>query len=74
MLDCSDYELKGNYTPGVKQICIGGRSVEVYCDNDGWTVFQSRGQFGNPIDYFYRNWTEYENGFGEPGELKYMIK
>ncbi len=58
---------KGNYTPGVKQIFIDGRSVEVYCDNDGWTVFQSRGQIGFTIQYFYRRWSEYKNGFGVPG-------
>jgi hypothetical protein len=24
-----------------------GPETEVYCDSEGWTVFQSRGQFGN---------------------------
>lgn len=46
----------------------GGAAIKVQCGEDGWTVFQSRGQFGNPEDYFYRNWTEYKNGFGEPGQ------
>ena len=31
----------------------------------GWTVIQRRGDFGNPQDYFLRNWTEYRNGFGD---------
>ena len=31
---------------------------------ESWIVVQSRGQFGNPDDYFVRNWTQYENGFG----------
>ena len=44
-----------------------GTSFPVYCDPDGWTVIQSRGQFGNPQEYFLRNWDEYERGFGEPG-------
>ena len=39
-----------------------------YCLDDGWMVVQSRGQFGNPDDYFYRGWDEYVAGFGVPGE------
>ena len=27
---------------------------------------QRRGDFGNPPDFFLRNWTEYRNGFGRP--------
>ncbi|KAH9377323.1 hypothetical protein HPB48_016051 [Haemaphysalis longicornis] len=37
-------------------------------DNGGWTVIQRRGQFGNPVYYFYRNWTEYARGFGDPAK------
>ena len=44
----------------------------VYCDEDGWTVIQSRGQFGNPIDYFYRYWEDYAAGFGEPGREHWL--
>ena len=33
-------------------------------------VIQRRGQFGNPVDYFYRNWDEYVDGFGETGEKR----
>ena len=40
---------------------------DVYCTEDLWTVIQSRGQFGNPEDYFYREWDDYEQGFGVPG-------
>ena len=35
---------------------------------ESWIVIQSRGQFGNPDDYFVRNWTQYEEGFGVPGK------
>ena len=44
----------------------------VQCTSDGWTVIMSRGQFGNPVDYFDRDWEEYEAGFGEPG-LTYTL-
>ncbi|KAH6933957.1 hypothetical protein HPB50_019345 [Hyalomma asiaticum] len=31
-------------------------------------VIQRRGQFRNRVYHFYRNWTEYANGFGNPEE------
>ncbi|XP_077561632.1 ficolin-2-like [Haemaphysalis longicornis] len=37
-------------------------------DGGGWTVIQRRGQFGNNAYYFYRNWTEYAAGFGDPNK------
>ncbi|WP_407809616.1 fibrinogen-related protein, partial [Staphylococcus aureus] len=44
-------------------------SFLVYCDmdtdGDGWTVIQRRGDFKNPVDYFYKNWTDYQMGFGK---------
>ena len=40
-----------------------------YSDEGGWTVLQNRGDFGNPEDYFYKGWDEYENGFGEPTKV-----
>lgn len=48
----------------------------VFCDmeTDGgdWTVIQRRGQFGNSIYYFFRNWSEYASGFGDV-EKEYWI-
>ena len=38
----------------------------IYCLQDGWTVIQSRGQFGNPTDYFNKTWAEHRAGFGTP--------
>ena len=41
----------------------------MFCDmqssGGGWTVLQRRGDFGNPSDHFFRNWTAYREGFGE---------
>jgi hypothetical protein len=46
-----------------------GKSPEkVYCDAEGWTVIQSRGQYDNSIYYFLRDWEAYEKGFGQAGE------
>ncbi len=57
-----------SYKEGIKTIYIKNQPVEIYCDEDGYTTIQSRGQFGNPEDYFYRNWTNYLYPFGTPGE------
>ena len=70
-MDCSDlHKVTGHSTAG--QECfldggVGGVWFPAYCNSDDWTVIQSRGQLGNPQDYFARNWDEYESGFGEPG-------
>ncbi len=52
----------GNY-----ELHVNGRLVVARCGNGGWTVIQSRGQYGNPTDYFYKGWDDYVNGFGVPG-------
>ena len=46
--------------------------LTVYCMRGGWTVIQSRGQFGNPKDFFYKPWTDYELGFGTPGHYNFI--
>ncbi|KAL3224078.1 hypothetical protein MRX96_026771 [Rhipicephalus microplus] len=50
----------------------GPQGQRVYCDMDtdggGWTVIQRRGQLGNSVYHFYRNWDEYADGFGNASE------
>ncbi|KAH6934233.1 hypothetical protein HPB50_021953 [Hyalomma asiaticum] len=72
---CADHLQVGQTTSGLYSIFIGkedGTGKVVYCDMDtdggGWTVIQRRGQFGNSVYYFYRNWTDYANGFGDPAK------
>ena len=40
---------------------------KVQCLVGGWTVIQSRGAYGNPLDHFLRDWEDYAEGFGKPG-------
>ena len=55
--------------PGIYTIQVDLQTMEnVYCMADGWTVIQSRGQYGNGEDYFYNTWAEYKAGFGTPGK------
>merc|ERR1711962_1236026 len=75
---CSEIKTRKS---GTYEINVGGSTVKVYCDMEkdggGWTVIQRRGDFGNPEDYFYRNWYNYKYGFGDQNEdhwlgLKYQ--
>ena len=78
-LDCYDGYLKlkpkHSFEPGVYKIFQNPDGLllspnlytSAYCLEDGWTVIQSRGQFGNPADYFNKTWAEYKAGFGTPG-------
>jgi hypothetical protein len=68
--DCADLmNITGGEVSGIQEITPieGGPAVKVMCDQEGWTVFQSRGDFGNPADYFFREWKDYQEGFGEAG-------
>lgn len=69
--DCSEIYVTGQNHSGVYNIFpTEDQHASVYCDMEldggGWTVFQRRGQFGNPVHYFYRNWKDYATGFGDP--------
>ncbi|KAL3206527.1 hypothetical protein MRX96_039998 [Rhipicephalus microplus] len=72
---CTDLLGAGQRSSGVYTVFYKGAGPSgqsVYCDMDtdggGWTVIQRRGQFGNRVYHFYRNWTEYAQGFGDPSE------
>ena len=37
-------------------------------------VLQQRGDNGNPEDFFYKDWTDYAQGFGDPEKVKTLIQ
>ena len=51
---------------------IGTIEKSAYCQADGSTVIQRRGQYGNGANYFAKTWSQYESGFGEPGKAKFF--
>ncbi len=61
------------YEAGVYELRLLGKTTKAKCLDGGWTVIQSRGQFGNPTQYFYREWGEYVQGFGTPGIIVELI-
>ncbi|XP_067131627.1 techylectin-5A-like [Centruroides vittatus] len=70
--DCSEIQNNGINKSGIYRIWplnwqIYG-SFLVYCDMEtdggGWTIVQRRGRFDQPKDYFYKNWIDYDVGFG----------
>ncbi|XP_067135613.1 techylectin-5A-like [Centruroides vittatus] len=71
-IDCAQLLKSGHNESGLYRIWplnwghIG--SMLVYCDMEtdggGWTIFQRRGNFSSPSQFFYRTWKEYKIGFG----------
>ena len=67
--DCFDVLLANKSLPGIYTLYpTSEHQFSAYCLDDGWTVIQSRGQFGNAKDMFLKEWDHYVEGFGEPGE------
>ncbi|XP_071161640.1 uncharacterized protein [Mytilus edulis] len=60
--DCSDM----NWYTGVHHISPdNSHTFKVRCETGGWTVIQKR---FNGVTEFYRNWQDYETGFGDLNE------
>lgn len=71
--NCVELLRAGFTMPGVYEITLpDGKRTPVACLKEGWTVIQSRGQFGNPINYFHRGWNDYVVGFGTPGKEHWL--
>lgn len=63
--DCLQWLQRGYVHDGMYKICLSNGTIrDVWCDQEGggWTVIQRR-QDGS--EDFYRNWTDYVNGFGD---------
>ena len=71
--DCYDVYKANKSLPGIYTLNPNSHNqFNAYCLSDGWTVIQSRGQFGNPKDFFLRKWDDYVQGFGEPGLINIL--
>merc|ERR1711935_381717 len=67
--DCQVAKEAGISLPGIQTLQVDSdTNVRALCDVEGWTVFQSRGQFGNPSTFFIKPWHDFKEGFGTPGK------
>ena len=67
---CADLRKGGATCDGIYVIFPKGvRAVRVLCDmttdGGGWTVLMRRGDFGDKMTTFHKNWVSYKNGFGD---------
>ncbi|GIX68244.1 techylectin-like protein [Caerostris extrusa] len=72
-MDCADVLRGGHNKSGVYTVWpkkqggrrqATGRVLRHGHGRRGWTVFQRRGNFLKPKDYFYKDWASYKKGFG----------
>ncbi|XP_052106729.1 angiopoietin-related protein 7-like isoform X1 [Mytilus californianus] len=61
--ECSD--LNSKFADVYNISLDDSHTLEVRCETGGWTVIQKR---FNGVTEFYRNWQDYENGFGDLNE------
>ena len=66
--NCYDVYKRNLPLPGIYNLKSIG---PVKCLQGGWTSIPHRGQYGNPKDYFAKNWVDYVKGFGSRGKQKY---
>ena len=69
--DCGELSHEPGFEAGVKRMQDG--LCTAACTEDGWTVIQSRGQFGNPETFFKRDWRQFSKGFGTAGNDKIHV-
>uniref|UniRef100_A0A4Q8K7U2 U54-Liphistoxin-Lsp1a_1 n=1 Tax=Liphistius sp. SGP-2016 TaxID=1905180 RepID=A0A4Q8K7U2_9ARAC len=67
---CAELRRGGATCDGVYVIFPKGiRAVRVFCDmtteGGGWTVLLRRGDFGDKMTSFHKNWDSYKHGFGD---------
>uniref|UniRef100_A0A6B0V7T4 Putative ixoderin b5 n=1 Tax=Ixodes ricinus TaxID=34613 RepID=A0A6B0V7T4_IXORI len=72
-VSCSQLKRQGHNDNGEYEIYILGKPINVTCDmaskdGGGWTVIQSRSEKETGVDFFEKNSTDYERGFGTAGE------
>lgn len=48
------------------QLTVARDTAGIKFQEGEWVIFQKRGQYKNPADYFSRNMAEYVTGFGNP--------